>query len=147
MISNWPGAIPLARSKTSQQLSYLAASQALRIFLVIHKVQTIRHGCENKNHSWLGSLILMTRYTSERCFTYSMTLYAIENKKCRYKINCSGPYKNENHLIFDLIISISLEKRKTINSPSMLYLNNSFYNGATVSKLVMIISLKNCYGI
>lgn len=82
MISNWPGAIPLGRrSKTSQQLSYLAASQALRIFLVIRNVQTIGDGCENKNHRWLGSLILMTRYTSERCFTYSMTLYATENKK------------------------------------------------------------------
>lgn len=80
----------------------------------------------------------------EMCFIYSMTPYAIENKKWRFEINSSVLYPNENHLLLIHIVSISLEKEKSKNSLRLLYLNNS-YSGAMVSKLVMTISLKNCY--
>lgn len=54
--------------------------------------------------------------------------------------------KNENHLLFIHIISISLEKEESKTSLRLQYLNN-FFSGTMVPKLVMTISLKDCYHI
>lgn len=77
-----------------------------------------------------------------RKVTYSMMPYATENENCRFKKKKkkgSVPYKNEN--CFSR--SCFLEKLKTIYSPSLLYLNNS-YSGAMVSEGAIAISQKNC---